>query len=104
MLSKVKPIKPSKVVSPKKKQSFPDAVLKSFNELIKEKYDGDSARIEQKDVVARIIKKGLKRKAIFDNDWLDVEEVYNSAGWIVVYDSPMYYEKWYEPSFTFERK
>ncbi len=101
-MAKVRPIKPREVAA-QKKQSFPDAALESFNELIVEKYDGDSAKIEQKEVVARMVRKGLKRNAIFDNCWLDVEEMYESAGWKVDYDKPGYNES-YEASFTFERK
>ena len=96
-MAKVRPIKPGEVVS-KKKEGFPDAVLEAFNELLAEKYDGDSAWFEQKEVVARMVKKGLKRNAIFDKGWLDIEEVYESAGWKVSYDES------YEENFTFEKK
>lgn len=99
---KVRPIKPGEVVS-KKKEGFPDAVFEAFNELLAEKYDGDSAWFEQKEVVARMVKKGLKRNAIFDKGWLDIEEVYESAGWKVSYDKPGYNES-YEENFTFEKK
>ena len=49
-----------------------------------------------------VVAKALKRKEIYDKNWLDVEDVYESAGWKVEYDKPGYNEN-YEPTFTFSR-
>jgi hypothetical protein len=98
----VKPIKPSEAVSLKDK-GIPPEVIEAFNELIPQNMKHGMATILQKDVVALIVKKGLKRNDIFDNDWLGIEKIYEKAGWFVSYDAPAYNES-YEASFTFEAK
>jgi hypothetical protein len=102
MPDKVRPIKPQDVTK-EKKRAFPDAVLSAFNELIAQKYSGNSATIKQSDVVALMIEKGLDRGEIYDKGWLDVEEIYGSVGWSVVYDKPGYNES-YPATFTFKPK
>jgi len=99
---KVRPIKPRDIAAEKKK-TFPNAVLNSFNELIAQKYNGTSATIKQDDVVALMIRKGLDREEIFEKGWLDVEDIYRSAGWVVEYDKPVYNET-YTAFFVFKRK
>jgi hypothetical protein len=94
----VNPIKPDEV---KKARKFPDAVIESFNELIGENFDGKRASFKQRDVVKRIVAKGISKKEIEDNNWLDVEPIYISAGWDVSYNKPAYNEDG-EPTFTFE--
>lgn len=101
MEEKVRLIRPEEVVLEKKK-SLPDKVLAAFNQLIAEKWNGYSATIKQEDVVALMIKKGLKQKQILDKGWLDVEDVYREAGWIVEYDKPGYNES-YLATFTFKK-
>src|SRR3989344_354790 len=98
----VQPIRPGEVKSVKAK-NFPDAVFESFNELIAEKFSGGAATLQQKDVVARMVSKGLKKKKIFDKGWLDVEQSYRAVGWSVIYDKPAYNES-YEPTFRFSIK
>ncbi len=39
---------------------------------------------------------------VCDNHWLDVEDVYREAGWVVEYDKPGYCES-YEATFTFKK-
>ena len=95
---KVKPISPKEVAGEKIRQ-MPDAVLEAFNELIARGGSG-YVTVMQKDVVALMVKKGLSRSEIFDNGWLDVEDIYRKAGWIVEYDKPGYNET-YDAYFTF---
>jgi len=102
MATKVHPIKPSDVAKGKK-AVFPDAALQAFNELIAKGYSNGSATVKQDDVLALMVKKGLKRKAIFDNHWLDVEELYEDAGWEVEYDKPGFNES-YSATFKFSRR
>jgi hypothetical protein len=52
--------------------------------------------------VALLVKKGLKKQQIFDDNLLDVEEVYEKAGWKVEYDKPAFNES-YPATFTFRR-
>jgi len=101
-MAKVRPIRPSQVAK-RKKIDFPDAVFEAFNELIvKNCSAGGYAVVMQNEVVALMVHKGLERKKIYENHWLDVEDVYRSAGWRVEYDRPGYNED-YEPSFKFEK-
>jgi hypothetical protein len=102
MPEKAQPIRPEDVVSEKEK-FLPDAVLNSFNELIAKNWNGESAVVQQEDVVALMIDKGLNRGEIFSNRWLDVEEVYRSVGWVVEYEKPGYNETG-NSYFTFKRK
>ena len=101
MTNKVRPIGPDEVES-QKEMDFPDAVFESFNELIAQQFTSGSATIKQEDVVALMVEKGLNHGEIFDKGWLNVEEVYRSAGWKVSYDKPGYNES-YPATFTFRR-
>ena len=98
----LKPITP-KDVAKQKLDVFPDAVIEAFNEVIAAHYSNGSATITQKEVVERMVAKGLKKDNIFDKGWLDVEDVYRKAGWTVKYDKPGYNES-YEPIFIFKKR
>lgn len=99
MVNKVRPIKPSEVVKGKE-AVYPGVVFEAFNELIAKNFSGGSSTIKQDDVVALMVKKGLKRQAIFDDHFLDVEEVYRDSGWKVEYDKPAFNES-YPATFKF---
>lgn len=99
MANKVKPIKPSEAVK-EKKAKFPDAVLEAFNELIAKNLVGCSSVVKQKDVMKLMVAKGLSCKEIYENGYLNVEDVYRKAGWRVVYDKPGYDEN-YDAFFEF---
>jgi hypothetical protein len=98
----VKPIKPADVES-KVISSFPDEVIEGFNELITENYHSGVSSFKEKEVVARIVKKGISSKTLYKNNWLDVEDLYRKSGWIVEYDKPGFNES-YDAIFTFSRK
>jgi hypothetical protein len=102
----VKPITPAEVSS-EKLASLPDEVIEAFNELIFKNWDGFEANIRQREVVALIIQKmhltEKDEQKVFDNHWLDVEEVFQKAGWRVEFDKPGYNET-YQASFTFKKK
>lgn len=95
----ITPIRPEEIATSKKIQ-MPDAILESFNELIAQNFSGDMARVRQNEIVARIANKGYDRRQIFDNHWLDVEDIYREAGWEVMYDKPGYNDS-YEAYFEF---
>lgn len=100
----MKPITPSEAVEAKKK-SIPPAVIEAFNELIVEnlKSSGES-RILQKDVVRKIVvKTNTRSDDVFSYGWLDVEKLFEEAGWKVTYDKPAYCES-YDAYFIFRRK
>lgn len=88
----IKPITPKEAHS-NKVTVLPDKVLEAFNELITKNYHEGTATVLQKDVV-KLIQDKMELKdtqRIFNEHWLDVEDVYRDAGWFVVYDKPCYY-------------
>jgi hypothetical protein len=95
----IKPIRPDEVVGAKE-GAIPDIVFKVVNALIAEKFSSGHAVIRQSDIVARLRDEGLTTPVIFDRNYLDIEDVYRGAGWVVVYDKPAYNET-YEATFTF---
>lgn len=97
----VKPIKPSEVTKVKA-SAIPPKVIEAFNELIAENWDGSSARVTQDEAVKRIMKKLKlkKREIVFDKSYLDVEPVFEEAGWSVKFDKPGYCES-YEAYYVF---
>lgn len=98
----VEPIRPDEVSEAKKIQ-IPDAVFETFNELIAEKFSGNSAVIKQVEIMDRLKQKGyINRQLIFDSHWLDVEGIYQQAGWTVDYEKPGYNESG-EAFFTFSK-
>jgi hypothetical protein len=99
---KVVPIKASEAQG-KLNKSIPDEVIEAFNELIIKNLSGGSATVHQDEVVRLIVKKGIKRADIFENHWLDVENLFQENGWEVDYDKPGYNES-YEAYFVFEVK
>lgn len=102
MAKKVKPIKPGEVAA-KKQKDFPDAVFEAFNELIAENFGGGSARFTQEKAEKLMVAKGLGRSDIYKKGWMDIEDVYEKAGWKVDYDRPGYNES-YAATFTFSAK
>lgn len=56
-------------------------------------------------VIKRILIKlpNVTQAQIFDNGWLDVEELYREAGWAVEYDKPGHGET-YPARFEFKRQ
>ncbi len=99
---RIGPISPEEVADEKLK-NFPNVVFEAFNQMIVENAGIGQITVRQKDVVELLVKKGLDRNEIFKRGWLDVEDVYPKAGWIVEYDKPAYNED-YEPYFIFKRK
>lgn len=96
----IQPIAPEAVAG-KKLEQIPNEVIDVFNELIIQNAVNGTSRVLKKDVVELMVKKGLPREDIIKKGWLDVEEVYQEAGWKVEYDKPGFNETG-EPSFTFK--
>jgi hypothetical protein len=99
---KVKPIRPEEV-GDQQMEDFPDAVFEAFNEMIAANNNQGHHTFKVKDVVALMVKKGLKSKEIHENGWLDIEAAYKKAGWDVEYDGPAYNET-YNATFTFKSR
>lgn len=92
-MAKVKPLKASDIAKAKKKV-IPDAVIESFNEVIAKRFSDGYARVDQEEVVKLIVGKGIEREELFENYWLDVEPIFERAGWTVEYDKPGYNESY----------
>lgn len=88
-----------------KAEGFPDFVLDEWNKMIAHKFTAGRARVGQDEMVAALLPHTQhgNRQEVFDNGWLNVEEIYRKQGWQVVYDKPGYNET-YEASFTFSAK
>lgn len=97
-------ISPTDIVAQKAKD-FPDFVLQEWNKIIAKNFTSGSALVFQKDVIEVLLPHTQhgNRQEIFDQHWLDVEEIYRAQGWDVVYDKPAYNES-YEASFKFTPK
>ncbi len=103
----MKPITPAEAAQ-FKVSKVPRFVIETFNDLIKNKFDGHSAVIKQDEVVVAIVERystsddQISAKKIFDNHWLDVEPIFKAAGWKVEYDKPGYNES-YAAYFKFSK-
>lgn len=98
----IRPVRPEEVVDLQKKL-IPPEVIETFNRFIGSTVLNGRAVVKQREVVDALAEKGLDRSAIYDNGWLNVEDIYRDAGWKVVYDKPGYNES-YPPTFTFTAK
>lgn len=108
-MSDVLAISPQQAKSSRIK-AVPTAVIESFNELIVENLNGNTAIVKQKDAVIRIQSKlnqtlgdQYTSQQICDRGWLNVEDIYRLAGWRVTYDKPGYNES-YDATFEFTVK
>lgn len=99
----IKPITPDEI-----KHEIPDFIIEAVNTLIKKNWDGKEAIIKQNDILAIVSSKNdndgkPSRQTIFDNNWLDFEDLYRKVGWKVEYDKPTYNE-FYDAYFKFTKK
>jgi hypothetical protein len=98
-----KPITPDDIA----KVKFPDEVVVVFNNYIIKAWDGKKACIDQEDIINGIINAfsttndPIDKEHIYQNHWLDIEELYGEFGWKVVYQKGDYGSK---SVFIFERK
>jgi hypothetical protein len=91
----VKPITPDNVVE-KKEQIMPDFVIEAFNTVIAKNYTHGSARFNKDEAIDAIVKasqSSVTRQKIFDEKWLDIEDIYQQAGWKVSYDDYYIFKK-----------
>ena len=99
----IKPIRPDNVVGIKAKR-LPPEVISSFNHLIAKNYLNGKATVKQDDVIKLILSKtNYERHEIFERKMLDIENIYEEAGWEVTYDKPGYNES-YAATFEFRIK
>lgn len=104
--NKITPITPTEAAK-SLNDSLPEYVFEGVNNAIKERYRGESAfKILQKDIVEAILKVapvGTTSTFLFDKHYMDFENHYRKAGWLITYDKPAYNEC-YEATFEFKAK
>lgn len=97
-----KPIKPSEVAG-RRAETIPPEVIDAFNEAIVANWTGRSATVIQKEVAAMIASKlSCPLEMVYDKHYLDVESIFEAAGWTVKYDKPGYCET-YDAYFEFSK-
>lgn len=97
----IEPIKPEEIIQAQQ-DSIPGAVIEVVNSLLKKHCRNGKAVILQKDILVLLEQKSIPRRDVFDNNWLDFENIYEKYGWKVFYDKPAYCEN-YEANFVFEK-
>lgn len=99
----IEPLKPDQI-QVAKNADLPDFVISAVNEMLVKKWTGHQARFTQREIIGLILSKGdnVTRELLFENHWLDFEDIYRRQGWKVEYDSPGYNES-YEANFTFTK-
>ena len=93
-----------------KVQVIPAEILEATNELISTRYTpGNPISITLAEIVKLAKEKMVKNnnpqaeENFFTNHWLDIESVYEDAGWKVYFDKPGYNES-YSAYFKFSEK
>lgn len=102
-MGKIKPITPAQVAA-QQLSDIPDEVIEIWNRVLAKRYRSGSATIKQDEIVQELVSltQGDRQK-IFENGWLEIEELYNANGWNVEYDKPGYNES-YDAFFVFRKK
>lgn len=100
-----KPISPNEIMSNLDK-IIPPVVITAINNLLKKKFRGSKTKIEQNEIISEIISldNAITRDEIFDNKWLDFEEIYSKNGWDVKYNKINFYDDSPRSYFLFEPK
>lgn len=97
----IKPVSPEEI-SPA--SAFPDSVIEVWNTLINRNYRNGKSKIYQEEAAqALAAAHSCSETYVYDQGWLDIEEMYRKAGWRVEYDRPAYNEN-YRAVFYFEKK
>lgn len=87
--------------------AVPDFIIAVFNGFLAERARNGHARIKQDDVIREVMKhsdeENFARQDIFDRCWLDIEGIYEAAGWNVEFRQPSIgdsFDAYYEFSAT----
>ena len=99
----IEPISPKEVT-----HVIPDFIIEAVNKLIKEKWNGEEAVIYQDDIMDIVSSNNdddprPSRNTVYNNHWLDFEDLYRAKGWTVEYDKPAYCEN-YKAHFIFTKE
>lgn len=88
-MSEIKPITPQEAKKDVK-CNIPDFVITGINNAIKNNYHKSGFLIKQKEIISEILKisPNTQENIIYNNNWLDFEELYENYGWNISYESP----------------
>lgn len=67
---------------------IPGFVVEAVNNLLKKNYRGSSTTIKQADIqneILRISPEEITQQSIYDNKWMDFDEIFKKKGWDVEY-------------------
>jgi hypothetical protein len=93
-----KPITPSEAKKARPKQVIPDGVIEAFNDLIVKHLNGRTARISITEADKAVREK--MNVGTVESWWMNVEDVFQKAGWKVSWDGPGFNES-YTGYYTF---
>jgi hypothetical protein len=98
----MKPITPKEVLE--KRPLVLEPVFEVFNKLILDAFDGRQAVIYLEPAAIIVSKTlGIKKEKLYDSGYMDIEDHYREAGWVVVYSQPDRTEN-FRPHYTFKLK
>jgi hypothetical protein len=98
-----KPITPAEALK-LKASKLPKEVFEAFNDLIAQSYDGEGATVYRKEVAELIaFKMKISTQAVYNNHYLDIEDIYAKHGWEVELDQPGFNEN-YNAVYTFTKR
>lgn len=91
-MDKITPITPEQVIKEKSKD-IPECIIDAVNKLLVKNWKQSScyAKILQNDILDMVADK-YSRREVFDNGWLDIEDLYREAGWNVEYYRGPYWD------------
>lgn len=81
----VKPISPSDIVESKTKE-IPNVVIQGFNVMITKYFSSGKATFGQEELVEYLVGCEVPRENIFRLNWLNVEPIFEDAGWEIEYE------------------
>lgn len=83
-MATVQVISPDEMLS-RWQQALPDAVVETFNEELVRLFNGKTASIREKNLLAILEKKSVQSKNVLEQRWLkQASELYKERGWKVV--------------------
>lgn len=101
----VKPIKPSEIQDLKNAQ-IPEWVIECVNKIIVDKWNGRQAQFTLKEIMSMVMvaaPEGTTRNQIYDNHWMNFEDLYRREGWEVEFNKAGYNET-FDDFFVFSKK
>ncbi len=100
----IEPIRPDEVQD-EFNSTIPDYVVEAFNKHIVLNWNGHQSKVRRDAVMADIIESPngcTSKQSLFDNHYMDVEDLFRKAGWEVKYDQPSRGEN-FDPYYIFSK-